>query len=149
MASVEGVDKVARVFRALSRKAAERIADALEKGADEIVARAKVLAPVDDGNLRDTIARRTDIRGTTRRDGSDRGVVVYVVAGDTAETAIAAFRQEFGRDPGGNEKGNADHPGHAAQPFLFPAYWSIRRRVRSRVARAISAAAKEAAARGR
>jgi HK97 gp10 family phage protein len=149
MASVEGVDRVAAVFRRISRGAAEKIAQALERGGDEIAARARSIAPVDEGDLRETIARRTNIRTTQRQDGSARGVVVYVVAGDTKETAHAAYRQEFGRAAGGTGERNANHPGHPAQPFLFPAYWSLRRRVRSRVARAINAAVKEAAARGR
>lgn len=137
---MEGTETTARVFRGLSDKMVGQITRALNQGAAEIVARAQIAVPVDDGDLRDSIevVQATEIRETRRRDGSAKGVAVYVVAG-TGSTAAYARVQEFGRASSG------DHPGHAAQPFLFPAYWSVRRRVRNRIARAINAAAKEAA----
>lgn len=138
---VTGTDRVMAVFQAMKREAAEEIAHALNLGAMEISARAKVLVPVDEGDLKDTIGvSRAGF--SIRADG--KAVVVYVTAGDTKQTANAAYRQEFGRGPGPGE-----NPGHAAQPFMFPGYWSVRNRVRNRVKRAVKKAAKDAAMKGR
>lgn len=135
---LDGTETVAKVFRGLSDKAVAKITQALNQGAAEIAARAKIAAPVDEGDLRRDIdaVRATEIRSV--RGG--RAVAAYVVAGRGPAGAYARV-QEFGRAP------SDDHPGHRAQPFLFPAYWSVRRRVRARVARAISAAAREVRAR--
>ncbi|MEM1421828.1 MAG: HK97 gp10 family phage protein [Pseudomonadota bacterium] len=133
---ITGVDAAARVFRRLPRAAAEKIVGALEKGAEDIADRARVLVPRDEGDLSETITTRVQ----ERRDG--RAVIALVLAGTTSQTAITAYRQEFGRAPGPGE-----NPGHADQAFLFPAYWAVRRRVRGRVARAVNAAAKTEARR--
>lgn len=143
---VDGVDRVARIFAAAPRENVERIADALNRGAQEIAAQAQRAAPVqaaaDGGALRaDIAARTTDIRVA----GSKRAAVVYVVAGTEPQTMVEARMQEFGRAPGGDGD-QAEHPGHAAQPFFFPAYFSIRRRVLSRVRREVRRAARAAAA---
>lgn len=148
MARIEGLAAIERAFGRLSKGAEGKILAALNQGADEIVRDAKALAPTgeDDIRMRDSIRKTTAALTTSSRGrsaGSDRGVAVFVVAGDTVETSQAAFRSEFGRAP------SADgHPGHRAQPFLFPAYFRNRRRIRARIARALRAAAQEAA-RGR
>lgn len=134
---IDGIENVARVFRALPRESLEEITHALNLGGKEIVDAAEVLVPVDEGALKGTVkARRPVIRS------DEKAVVVRVVAGDTRETANAAFRQEFGRSPSGG------HPGHPPQEFMWPAYYAKRKRVRSRVKRAINKAAKMAARRG-
>jgi len=102
---------------------------------------AKALVPRDQGDLADTI-HKTELR--ERADG--KSVQVFVVAGDSKETAEAAFRSEYGRAPGGSGKVDmSDHPGHRSQEFMHPAYWKNRKRARNRIKRAIAAAAKEAA----
>lgn len=137
--NITGIEKVERAFRNLPRSSTAKIADALNRGAEEVAKRAEQIAPEDEGDLKDTIKPRSSgIRQNQRGNP-----VVYVVAGTSADTANAAFRQEFGR-----ASGPGDHRGHPAQPFLFPAYWSLRKRIRGRIARAIKAATKEAA-RGR
>lgn len=137
---IDGVERVAAVFRNIPRESQEKIAHALNLGGQEIAQRARLLAPVGaymgGGDLRESVkVRATEIR--QRRD--DQAVAVYVVAGSTLDTAGYARQQEFGRAPSPD-----GHPGHAAQPFLFPAYFSVRNRVRSRVKRAVKAAAKAA-----
>ena len=138
---IEGIETVRSMFRNLPRRAVGRITHALNLGADEIVAKQKELVPYDETSpgphLRDTIHKK-DIRVKT---GKYPGVVIFVVAGDTKRTADAAWRSEYGRELGGKDP-NAWHPGHDPQAFFFAGFWAVRRRVRSRVARAFSDAAK-------
>jgi len=131
---LDGVDTVARAFRRMTRDGAERVTDALNRGADEIAARARVAVPVDSGDMRDTI----DVDRTEIRAGATGNPTVYVVAGTTPLTQAYARALEFGRPEGGA-------PAAAARPFLFPAYWSLRKRVRGRIKRAINRAARDAA----
>lgn len=145
MAEIVGLDKVARVFRTLPYKSQVRIRNALSQGADEIVDAAKTLISAartpgtDPHHVRDTV-QRSEIKVSS----TERSAYVTITAGDTKETAQAAFRTEYGRDAGGDGV-NAGHPGHKAKPFMFPAYWALRRRVRSRISREINRAVKEAA----
>lgn len=148
-----GIEDVQRVFRTLPKENLERITHALNLGAQEIAARARILAPIDPNtsiDLKDQIEVRIATRTNFRRGGSfgPNSVAAYVVAGDTPERRQVAFRQEFGRDPGGAGV-NRGHPGHRAQPFMFPAFHSVRRRVIGRVRRAVSAAARAVAIRSR
>ena len=144
---IEGIENVRRVFRRLPEKYLIDITHALNVGADQVVKRAKLLAPYDeDGNgehLRDSI-KKTPIK-VIRRGTS---AVIYVTAGDSKETANAAYRSEFGRKAGGSAP-NTSHPGHPPQEFIFPAYWSSRTSIQGRVKRAIKAAGKAMASRGR
>lgn len=135
--NITGVETVEQVFTQLPRKNAEKIAIALNQGGDEIATRARTLVPVDDGELKSSIeVRRSDIK--VRK---DRGsVFVAVVAGTTRGTADYARVVEFGRRPGPD-----GHPGFAGRDFFFSAYWSVRKRVKDRVKRALRAAAKAVA----
>lgn len=140
--NLTGEDQVARVFRAVSREAAQALTVALNKGVDEIADRARQLAPEGDADMthmRETIAVQP-ARASARKRG---GIVATVTAGFTDDTEDAAFRSEFGRAASSD-----GHPGHDAQPFMFPSYWSLRRRARARIARAMRAAVREAARRG-
>lgn len=130
---IEGADRVSRIFKQLPREASEEIAHALNLGAREIADAAEVLVPVDTSELKQDIQiETTGIRA--RNDG--RAAVARVVVGTKAGTAQKAFRQEFGRAK------SDGHPGHDPQSFFFTAYHAKRKRVRSRVARAINKAAK-------
>lgn len=132
--SLAGISTVRKVFPNIAEESIRRITNALNQGGEEIAAAANLLVPVDEGDLKETIeVRAAGIK--LRRDR--RSAVVRIVAGTSKETANAAFRQEFGRSPGPGV-----HPGHAAQPFLFPAYFAKRRRVRGRIKREIRRAAR-------
>jgi len=138
---IEGIETVRSMFKTLPPRAIGRITHALNLGADEIVSVQKQLAPYDENSpgphVRDTI-HKTDIR---EKKGKFGGVVIFVVAGDSKQTADAAWRSEYGREPGGKSP-NEWHPGHDPQAFFFAGYHFVRRRVRARVARAFSEAAK-------
>ena len=136
---LDGLDGVEKAFSHLKIGSPEKLTIALNKGASEVAARAKILAPVDDGQVRNSIETKLDLQS---RGGTSVAAVVY--AG--GREAPGAWRAEFGRSPGG-EGDQSGHPGHAAQPYLFPAYHSVRRRVRGRIKRAITALGKEIARR--
>ena len=108
---------------------------ALDQGANEMVVRAKLLAPVDDGTLQMSI----------KKEDGPRELSVSVVAGGEATT----------RPVRNSEKGNAPEFDYSlaieygteeapAQPFFWPAVNSTKKRVRRRVDRAISKAIKAA-----
>lgn len=134
--NLRGVENVERIFSQLPRKNQEQITNALNQGAEEVKDIAVSIVPRDTGDLASDIS--VDTTGVLARD-DDKGVVVRVIAGTTPGNGQAAFRSEFGRRPSGG------HPGHSAQPFLFPAYWSIRKKIRARVQRAVRAAVKAVA----
>lgn len=129
---LEGADKVRRVFARIPAIYQDELTDALNKGGRDVAAAARTLAlPArsdDDVHVSDDISHRLAIRP----DGG--GVAAIVSVGSSPETANAAFRQEFGRDPGG--EGIEGHPGHDPQPFFFAGYAAVRSRVRNRIARA-------------
>jgi hypothetical protein len=130
--NIEGFEEVDKVFRRLPRESLERITNALNKGADEIVRDAKIAVPrsEDDEHVADTIGR-TSIRA------AGKSAEVFIFAGvEGAGTEQAAFRSEFGRKPG------SGHPGHRAQPFMFPALAKNRKRVLGRIRREINRAAR-------
>jgi hypothetical protein len=130
---IEGVENVRRVFRRLPQVSANRITNALNQGLDEIADLAKSIAPEGPTapHVKDTV-RRIPIKASV--DGKSVGGAV--IAGDTAATANAAFRAEFGRKPSDR------HPGHSAQPFMFPAFHARRKKVLGRIARELNKAVK-------
>ena len=114
-ATITGVDRLQRKLSAMPREAKTQIRAALDKSADEMVALARGLAPVRDGDLRNSIQKQ---------DGAHE-LAVNVVAG--------------GRDA------FYAHLAEAKTPFFNPAYRTLRKRIRGRTSRAINKVAKEAA----
>lgn len=125
------------------------------QGADDIVDMMKTYAPVDDGELRDSIHWRWagdkqvaysqgDTSGAAPGELGDMSI--RIAAGNTK--VRYAHLVEFGAAPhvaGGMFKG-AQHPGRQAQPFFFPSYRAQRKRVvknfRSGIRKAMKASAK-------
>lgn len=112
-----------RRFAAMGEAARVDVRAELEKGADRIVTLSRSLAPVDDGDLRDSIQKK---------DGEHRQQVL-VTAGDEK-----AFYASF------VEHGTQDKPAH---PFFFPAYRALRRSITGRVNKVMRDAAKDRAGR--
>lgn len=102
----------------------------LEIVADQIVADMRLLVPVDDGDLRDSIGWTwgklpggTGPIGVVSQAKKDRlRITIYAAGGD----------QYYGRFI---EHGTKDRPAH---PFFFPAWRANRRRVRSRLSRRLT-----------
>lgn len=106
---------------------------AMEKGADEVVAMAKGLAPVDKGDLRDSIGWTygkppKGSRVIAKSDPSSGELVITIFAGN--DKAYYAAWLEFGTVK------------MQQHPFFFPSWRALRTRVRSRVTREINKAIK-------
>lgn len=153
---VQGADALKRKMRAFPNRAREQIARAMEQSADEIVKLARSLAPVDDGDLQNSIGWNwgnapagSMSLGTVRQEGKGAGnLFITIYAGD--DRAFYSRWVEFGTSPhpqGGRFAGT-QHPGTPARPFFFPAYRAMRKRIRSRMSRAIRNAARSVAASG-
>lgn len=137
-------------LKSLNRKLTKTIPDrvrmrtraALEKGADEIVAMAKALVPVDSGALRDSI-------GWTWGDAPEGSITLGNVRaskdGDEVITIYAGTRNKNLGDKDAFyvrfvEFGTQKMPPH---PFFYPSYRTLKRRVKGRVTREMRKAIKE------
>jgi HK97 gp10 family phage protein len=163
--TIRGLDKLNRKLRALPKAAEAAIKTAMAQGADEIVALAKSLVPVDTGELRKSI-------GWTWGD-APKGTMNIASVGDAegklritiyagSDDAFYARWVEFGTKrhsvaKGGGTKrgqralargGGIAHPGATAKPFFYVSYRALRKRTKSRITRAINKSAKQVAAGG-
>jgi HK97 gp10 family phage protein len=135
MAKVEGREELKRKFAAMPRAVREEVKAALVKSADELVGMQQRLVPVKTGALRDSIHYEIE----------DEGLRATVTAGD--KEAFYARFVEFGTPPHENQgefKGS-ENPGAPARPFFSPAFRALRRRIRSRLSRAITTGIKKVA----
>jgi HK97 gp10 family phage protein len=151
--SIEGLARLNRKLAALPVVVKKRIREAMEQGAAEIVEMAKSLCPTDSGALRDSVdwtwgkaPKGAMTIATVTSTGNELTITVF--AGD-GEAYYARF-VEFGtaaHTAGGKFEG-ATIPAVAAQPFFYVSYRANRKKVKSRITRAINKAAKEVAAGG-
>lgn len=137
---------------ALPTEVRSSIKQAIVQGANEITDMQKRLAPVKSGDLRNSIKQtwgggRERYSSLTAGTGKgDPDLTVRISAGNAK--VRYAHLVEFGASPhiaGGRFKG-AQHPGAAAQPFFYPAYRALRKKVKSLIGRATTKAAKRVAA---
>lgn len=147
MAKILGLDRLRRKMTVTIPAAVERATvAAMEQGADEIVAMAKRLVPVDSGALRDSIGwtwgdapEGAMALGKVKGKGAKGRKFITIYAGTRNKSlgpldAFYARWVEFG----------TQHM--AAIPFFFPSYRALRRRVRGRITRQMRKAIKETAA---
>jgi len=138
--TVSGVREMKAKLAKMPAVVESKVRDAMERGADEIVAMMKRLVPFKDGDLRDSIGwswdnnpAGTKIIGTARsRVAGSLRLVIY--AGD--DRAFYARMQEFGTQK------------MQANPFFFVSYRALRDRTKRRVTTASRAALKLLAASG-
>lgn len=153
---VQGLDRLNRKLKALPKAAEEEISKAMEESANEIVALAKSLAPVESGDLQMSIGwtwgdapKGSMVLGKVKSKGLGTGNLQITVFAGVGDAFYARFI-EFGTSSHEN-KGKFDgsqHPGTSAQPFFYPAYRAARKRAKGRVTRAITRSAKKVAAGG-
>ena len=118
---VEGLERLQRQLARMPAAAKTEIRAALNVSADEMVSTARTLAPVLEGDLKASIEKvdgNHDLQVLVRAGGGAAGLS-YIV--------------EYGHDSA------------APRPFFWPAYRSLRKRIRGRLNRAINKAAKRAA----
>ncbi len=144
---VQGIAELNKKVAAIPKRIERAAKSAMETGAQELVDMMRRLVPVDSGDLRDSIGwtwgnAPAGAKVIAQSDPDSRGLRITVYAGN--EKAYYAAWLEFGTAPhnvakgGGNKgfKGDAHgHPGSRAQPFFFPSYRALRKRVQSRIKR--------------
>lgn len=117
-----GRDRLRNRFRKLPEIAKEEARKGIGKGADELVAMMKRLAPRDDGDL---------IRAIRWFWTAARGGFLAVKISASSLKVRYAHLVEFGTAPhkqGGRFKGTM-HPGTSPQPFFYPSYRALKRRL--------------------
>ena len=126
----KGLDALQRKLRDLPTEIKAELQASLEKSGSEMVSLARGLAPVDEGDLRDSIVM-TSAGGLTPIYGGGGQTKV----GDLAVRVTAGdFFTRYGAHV---EYGTKTM---AARPFFWPAWRVLRRRIRGRTNRAITAA---------
>ncbi|MBK3745621.1 HK97 gp10 family phage protein [Paraburkholderia aspalathi] len=159
-----GLQKLQNKLNRLPSVAKDLIKQALEQSAAEIVAMAKSLVPVDDGDLRDSIGWTY---GKAPKGAMTLGkVAASELAGDLTITIYAGNSKayyarwvEFGTNPHKIEAKHAkslgkdgrlgtevDHPGSAKSPFFYPSYRANKKQAKRRINKALRGAAKKVAA---
>lgn len=142
MATVEGLDKLKRRLAILPDEAARQVSAAIEKGAEELVAQMKRFVPVEEGDLRDSIEWHWTGQGDKEGAQGEKSASRQATKGAAQLSAtITAGGTLAGSHAGWVEFGTAEAPGHAATPaqaFFFPAFRILRKRIRSRITRALN-----------
>lgn len=153
MVKIIGLVKLQRKLKRMPAVAKARIQAAMEEMANEVVAMAKNLVPVDDGVLKESIGwtwgappRGSITIGKVARSKLGKDLTITIFAGN--EEAFYARWVEFGTSPHLNRGrfAGSRHPGSKAQPFFYPSWRASRRGVGRKVRAAIRKAAKEVAA---
>jgi HK97 gp10 family phage protein len=131
---VQGVAKLTKKLTVtLPKRVEDATRKAMEKGAQELVEMMKRLVPVDSGDLRDSIGwtwgnapQGAAVIAQSAPD--DKGIRLTVYAGN--RQAYYARFQEFGTTK------------MPANPFFFPSWRALRRRIASRITREMRKAVK-------
>jgi HK97 gp10 family phage protein len=143
--AVKGLADLRRKLKALPQAAKDAATKSVTQGAQEIAAMQQRLAPVDQGDLKKSIAV-TLPGGTTppySQPGGARvaGPFEAIITAGNSDVRYAHL-VEYGAAPhiaGGIFEGTP-HPGAPAQPFFWPAYRALRKRARRRIATGIKKA---------
>jgi len=154
--NIEGKDRLRQKLLAMPKVARAQIHDALDVSASEMAETARNFAPKKTGALAASIGytfgdyKPENANVRTFGGGSNVGdpdLMVTIHAG-SARAWYAAL-VEFGTAPHeqpNNPRVGYHHPGATARPYFFPAYRLTRKRVKSRITRATTKAAKAVAA---
>lgn len=150
--TVKGLSRLKRQLLQIPQSIKGPIRKALADSAEGMVGEMKFRAPVDEGDLRESIGWRFGDQAKVKysqefgaRAGHELSVVVY--AGNSK--VRYAHLVEFGAAPhvaGGQFQG-AQHPGAPAKPFFFPTVRARKKAIKSKISRAANAAVKAAAKR--
>lgn len=148
-----GLDKLRRKLKAIPKAAKDEARKAVVLGAEEVAAMQRRLAPVDDGDLKDSIhvTKPGETTPPYSQPGGSRTAnpeQAIVTAGNTK--VRYAHLVEFGTAAhiAGGMFAGAQIPAIPPQPFFWPGYRALRRRVKSRITRTIKKAIKKAAQEG-
>lgn len=159
MGRVQNAARLERRLKAIPKAVKKGVRAAVEAGAGEVVAAQRRLAPKKSGKLarsiRYTMGDQSPPRYAALKSEGQRGdpeTTAIITAGNSE--VRTAHITEFGSAPhvqGGIFEGAepaVTHPGTDPQPFFYPGYRLTKKRVKSRVSRAVSKAARDAAGGG-
>ena len=118
MASIEGLDELLATLSELCGNAKESCRKGLERGAKKIQRNAKYLAPVDTGQLRNSIKTKSQ----TTQEGAEAQVFTNVEHAPYVEFGTGQRGAESSIDRPNGISYKADWKGQPAQPYLTPAY---------------------------
>lgn len=118
MASIEGLDELLATLSGLGGNAKESCRKGLERGAKKIQKNAKYLAPVNTGQLRNSIKTKSQ----TTQEGAEAQVFTNVEHAPFVEFGTGQRGAESSIDRPEGISYKADWEGQPAQPFLTPAY---------------------------
>ena len=149
--SISGLKALNRKLTRLPAMVKKPVREAMEKGADEIVAMARSLVPENSGALRNSIGwtwgrAPKGSMAIANVEVPGGGLTITIYAGDSE--AFYARWVEFGASAhkAGGKFAGATIPAIPASPFFYVSFRTNRRRVKARITRAINKAAKEVAA---
>ena len=136
MAKSKDLDAILRAFDAIPKAARKPIRAAIEKGAGEMVARMKYLAPEDDGDLQRSIKAEitSDVSATVTAGDESTMVEARKGSGVLIQNALL---QEYGYLSDGKGRNQT------ARPFFWVSVNSLKKRVRRRVDRSIGKSVKD------
>ena len=136
---IQGLEALRAKLKAMPEGIKQEVRTSLVQSANEIASTARALAPVEDGDLRESIVVTEPGKLTPLHSSGGSHKVGDMAAAVTAGNAAVRYAApvEFGHD------GDGKPEGAAPRPFFWPAYRSKKKRVRSRTARAINKAAKK------
>ena len=151
--TIIGLDRLNRKLKKLPLAAEKRVKEAMEVGANEIVALMKSLVPVDSGDLRDSIGwtwgeRPKYSQAIATVKSTDGKLALTIYAGNSKVRYAHLVEFATAAHVNGGMFAGTMHPGTKAQPFFFVSWRALRRRTKSRITRAITKSAKEVAAGG-
>jgi HK97 gp10 family phage protein len=146
---VKGISDLNKKVAQLPRRIEAAARAAMETGADELVDMMKRLVPVDSGDLRNSIGwtwgnAPKGAKVISQSDPDARGLRITIYAGN--EKAYYAAWVEFGVEgqtagqkitnkAGRTRTSRRTTKGGKAQPFFFPSYRALRKRIRDRIRR--------------
>lgn len=151
--TIKNLERLQKKLNRLPAIAKDRIRQAMEQAANEIVTLAKSLVPSDTGALRDSIGwtwgrapKGAMTIASVNMTGGDLTITIYAGNSD----AFYARWVEFGtkQHVAGGKFAGATIPSQPARPFFYVSFRARRKSVKSRISRAINKAAKEVAAGG-
>jgi HK97 gp10 family phage protein len=134
MADDGGLSRLQRRLAAIPTAVKEAVQPALQKSAAELVAMMKQLAPVETGHLRDSIVATPAGQSTPAYSQPGGSQIVPENA-----VMVTAGNSEV-RYPHLVEYGTANAP---AQPYFWPSYRLLKKRLGNRVKRSVSKAVRE------
>ncbi len=150
---MKGLDKLNRKLKAIPKNAKTEARKSVVQGAREVANLQQNLVPYDEGELDDSIVV-TEPGGTTPPYSQPGGSLVagpeqaIITAGNTKVRYPHLVEYGVKEHRAGGMFEGATIPAIPAQPYFWPAWRALRRRVKSRVTRNINKSIKAAAQAG-